>query len=48
MILEMEEYVRSVYAQFDARRKTYEAQLADEEDMKLLDELENEIKKKKE
>ena len=44
---EMEEYVRSVYAKFDAKRKTYDATLADEEDMKLLDELENEIKNKK-
>jgi hypothetical protein len=44
---EMEEYVRSVYSQFDARRKKYEAQLADEEDLKLLDDLEREIKKKK-
>ena len=44
---EMEEYVRSVYAKFDAKRKTYDAALADEEDMKLLDSLENEIKNKK-
>ena len=45
--LQMEEYVRSVYAQFDARRKSYEAQLADEEDLKLLDDLEKEIKGRK-
>lgn len=44
---EMEEYVRSVYSQFDARRKKHEVQLADEEDLKLLDDLEREIKKKK-
>ena len=44
--LQMEEYVRSVYAQFDARRKSYEAQLADEEDLKLLDDLEKEIKER--
>ena len=42
--LQMEEHVRDVYAQFDARRKSYEAQLADEEDLKLLDDLEKEIK----
>lgn len=41
---QMEEYVRSIYEKFDAKRKTYEAQLADEEDMKLLDDLENDIK----
>ena len=44
---EMEDYIRSVYTQFDARRKKHEAQLADEEDLKLLDNLEREIKKKK-
>lgn len=41
---EMEDYVRGIYADFDSRRKTYEAMLADEEDMKLLDNLENEVK----
>lgn len=41
---QMEEYVRSIYEKFDAKRKAYEAQLADEEDMKLLDDLENDIK----
>ncbi len=45
--MQMEEYVRGVYAQFDARRKSYEAQQADEEDLKLLDDLEKEIKKRK-
>lgn len=40
---QMEEYVRSVYEKFDTKRKAYEAQLADEEDMKMLDDLENEI-----
>ena len=45
--MQMEEYVRGVYAQFDARRKSYEAQLADEEDLKLLDDLEKEIKGRK-
>ncbi|MBQ0046794.1 MAG: virulence RhuM family protein [Prevotellaceae bacterium] len=41
---QMEDYVREVYGQFDKKRKEYEAQLADEEDMKLLDDLEDEIK----
>ena len=41
---DMEEYVRSIYEKFDAKRKAYEAQFADEEDMKLLDDLENDIK----
>lgn len=45
--MQMEEYVRGVYAQFDAHRKSYEAQLADEEDLKLLDDLEKEIKERK-
>ena len=44
---EMEEHVRSVYEKFDTKRKAYEAQLADEEDMKLLDDLEDEIKQNK-
>ena len=39
--------MRSVYAQFDAHRKSYEAQLADEEDLKLLDDLEKEVKERK-
>lgn len=37
--LEMEGHVRKVYDQFDARRKSYEAKLADLEDLKLLEEL---------
>lgn len=44
---EMEEYVRVLYEKYDSRRKNYEAQLADEEDMKLLEDLESEIKKNK-
>lgn len=44
---QMEEHVKSVYEKFDAKRKAYEAQLADEEDMKLLDDLEDEIKQNK-
>ena len=43
----MEEYVRAIYEEYDSRRKNYEAQLADEEDMKLLEDLESEIKKNK-
>ena len=45
--LEMEEYARSQYEEFNARRKRIDAQMADEEDMKLLDDLEKEIKKVK-
>lgn len=41
---QMEEFVRRVYEKFDAKRKAYEAQLADEEDLKLLEDLEDEIK----
>ena len=44
---EMEEYVRAIFERYDSRRKGYEAQLADEEDMKLLEDLESEIKKNK-
>ena len=44
---EMEEHVHNVYHLFDAKRKSYEAQLADEEDMKLLNDLETEIKRRK-
>lgn len=44
----MEEFVRGVYSQFDSRRKAYDAQLADEEDMAELRRLEEEIKRKKE
>ena len=43
---QMEDYVRGIYAEFDSRRKSYEAQLADDEDMKLLEDLENEVKDK--
>lgn len=45
--LEMEEYARVQYEEFNARRKRIDAQMADEEDMKLLDDLEKEIKKVK-
>lgn len=43
---DMETYVREVYARFDDKRKHYEAVLADEEDIKYLEDLENVIKKK--
>ena len=36
---EMEQVVNEVYEQFDARRKAYDAMLADEEDTKLLEEI---------
>ena len=36
---EMEQVVHAVYEQFDARRKAYDAMLADEEDTKLLEEI---------
>lgn len=39
----MEEYVRSIYEKFDTKRKAYDAQLADEEDLKLLEDLEDDI-----
>lgn len=39
---EMEERVREIYAQFDQKRKAYDAQLADEQDLK---EIEGEVKK---
>ena len=42
---EMEEHVRAIYEKFDAKRKAYDAQLADEEDMKLLEDLEDDIKR---
>ena len=41
---QMEEFVRGIYADFDSRRKSHEAMLADEEDIKLLEALENEVK----
>jgi len=40
---EMESIVRKVYQEFDTNRKHYEAQLADAEDIKLLEELEKDI-----
>lgn len=43
---EMEAYVKEIYNRFNAKRKAIDAQLADEEDLKFLEDLENEIKKK--
>lgn len=43
----MEEHVRSIYEKFDAKRKAYDAQLADEEDLKLLEDLEDDLKKRR-
>ena len=41
----MEKRVAEIYAEFDHRRKAYEARLADEEEMKELQALEEELKK---
>ena len=42
----MENRVGEIYDRFDARRKQYEAELADSEDLTLLADLENEIKRR--
>ena len=39
----MENHVKHVYETFDSRRKAYEAVLADQEDLKLLEELERRV-----
>ena len=44
---EMEAYAKDVYSRFDERRKKMDAQNADEEDLRFLENLENEIKNKK-
>lgn len=44
---EMEAYAKEVYSRFDERRKKMDAQNADEEDLRFLENLENEIKNKK-
>jgi hypothetical protein len=44
---EMEKLVRIEYEVFDKRRKKYEAELADKEDLKTLEDIENQIKKNK-
>lgn len=38
---EMEQQIHAIYEDFNARRKAYEARLADGEELKLLDDLEN-------
>ena len=44
---QMGEYVRTVYDQYDERRRKYDAELADAEDLKLLEDLAAEIKERK-
>ena len=43
----MENKVREIYAEFDNRRKKYEADQADQEDIEELKRLEDDIKRKK-
>ena len=43
---QMESFVRQVYEDFDARRKKFDAEEADREDLQDLLDLENEIKKR--
>lgn len=43
---EMETYAKEIYNRFNTKRKAIEAQQADEEDLKFLENLENEIKNK--
>ena len=45
--IEMEKQVNEIYANFDNRRKEYEALQADKEDLDELKKLEREIKNKK-
>jgi hypothetical protein len=35
----MEEAVKEIYERFNTKRKTYEARLADEDDLRLLEEM---------
>ncbi len=44
---DMENRVRDIYAEFDTRRKQQDALAADEEDLRLLDDLERQLKDKK-
>ena len=44
---DMEVQVKEVYAEFDAKRKHADALAADEEDLRLLDDLEKQVKEKK-
>lgn len=41
---EMEQYVKEVYSRFEEKRKQYQVRLADDEDARYLDDLEQEIK----
>lgn len=41
---QMEDFVGKVYERFNTKRKQYEATMADEEDIKILDDLENVVK----
>ena len=41
---QMENFVTQVYERFDSRRKQYDALMADEEDIKILDDVENKVK----
>lgn len=41
---QMEDFVGQVYGRFDTKRKHYDALMADEEDVKLLEEIEDEVK----
>lgn len=43
---EMETWVRNIYEEFNTNRKHYEALQADEADLKILEDLENELKRK--
>lgn len=40
---QMEQHVKQIYERFDKKRKEYEAKLADQEDDRLLDDLQNRI-----
>lgn len=44
---QMEDFVGQVYGRFDTKRKHLDALLADEEDIKLLEDIEDEIKKQR-
>ena len=44
---EMEKLVSKIYDDFDERRKKYEAELADKEDLKEIESLEKQLKKRK-
>ena len=43
---EMEKFVRNEYAEFDQKRKTYDARIADEQDLEELKQLEEKLKQK--